>query len=621
MSSEAAQVRTSWLQPERNWKGTRALVPVETCYRILDLFLWVSFIVGALGLALGYYRSAELLARNPLFWTVVTMQVPVLLAAICRGWPFNLRYACMAFAMLCYDLTVSMVLGVTPNVIFFSIVLLSTTSLFHGVRAGMTLVVGLMLAQTAIAWGWIAGHLPLFMPSAKATQTFTDFTEPVVWVRVLVIGALMQGGLVVLMRYVLSDLNNALRQSNSTLHKLAVEQEYRARAEEARLKAELAVRESQKFDALGRMASGVAHDFNNALCVMKGWSSLLLEDTQDPLVRDAMSDIKRATDNAAQLTHHLLAFSRNDPAKREVANLAEMVQLETKTLRRLLPPDIEVTAEVAGPVHVRLGRGQLQEIVLNLAINARDAMPQGGRLSFRVRTLETAGPSGQPAGRYARLDVTDTGSGMDQATQARIFEPFFTTKGPGKGTGLGLPMVYGLVSGAGGWIDVDSAPGRGATFTLHLPAVAATDIHIPPPLTAIPTPTRCRVLVVDRQPEIRALVERILTREGFPVIAVANGSEALAALDGPAGRFGLLITEGILPGVSTMEVIERALLVDPDCRVVIASANLPDEIVQRGVEAGTYIPLAKPFDTSQLREAVNEAVGRKSGVTPAAGAA
>lgn len=617
MSSEPAQVRTSWLRSERSWKGTRALVPVETCYRILDVFLWISSVVGVLGLGLGYYRASEMLGRNPLFWLVVSMQVPALMAAIFRGWSFNLRYALLALSLLCYDLCVTAVLGVTPNIVFFTIVLLSTTSLFFGARAGMLLVIGLFLAQAVIAWGWITGRLPAFMPSAHATQMFTDYSEGVVWLRVLVIGMLMQGGLVVLMRFVLSDLNGALRQSNNTLHKLAIEQEYRARAEEARLKAELAVRESQKFDALGRMASGVAHDFNNALCVIKGWSSLLLEDTSDPLVRDAMGDIKRATDNAAQLTHHLLAFSRNDPAKREVANLAEMVQLEARTLRRLLPQDIDVTAETGGSVHVRLGRGQLQEIVLNFAINSRDAMPQGGKLIFRVRTVEATGPN-QPAGKYARLDVIDTGSGMDPATQARIFEPFFTTKAPGKGTGLGLPMVYGLVSGAGGWIEVESAPGRGTTFTVHLPAVAATDIHIPPPVTAILNPTRCRVLIVDGQPEIRAVVERILTREGFPVIAVANGTEALAAMEGPAGRFGLLITEGVLSGVPTTEIIERALLVDPDCRVVIASAHLPDQLLQRGVETGSYIMLPKPFDASQLREAVNEAVGRKSGITSAA---
>jgi len=609
----------NWLKPERNWKGTRALVPVETCYRILDTFLWISVAIGLLGLALGYYRASEMLGRNPLFWLVVLVQAPVLLAAIFRGWSFNLRYVFLAVALACYDLCVAAVLGVTPNMVFFTIVLLSTTSLFFGARAGMTLVVGLVLTQTLIAWGWVTGHLPAFMPSAKATQMFMDYTEPVVWVRVLVIGVLMQAGLVVLMRFVLSDLNDALRQANSHLHKLAVEQEYRARAEEGRLKAELAVREAQKFDALGRMASGVAHDFNNALCVMKGWSSFLLEDARDPLVRDAMGDIKRATDNAAQLTHHLLAFSRSDPAKREVVNLGELVPMESKTLRRLLPPDVTVTAEVSGPLHVRLGRGQLQEIILNLAINARDAMPRGGSLTLRVSEVErTEATAGRPEGRYARFEVSDTGTGMDYATRAHIFEPFFTTKAPGKGTGLGLAMVYGLVSGAGGWIDVQSALHQGTTFLIHLPVVAADEVHQEPPAIAILHPTRCRVLVADAQPEIRSLVERILVREGFPVIAVGNGDEALTALaGGEAGRFGLLVVEGIMPGASTMEIIDRALAGNSDCRVIIASAHLPDQLLLRGIETGRYGQLPKPFDAGQLREAVNEALGKKA-AAPAA---
>lgn len=621
MSSLAAPERTHWFRPERNWKGPRALVPVETCYRMLELFLWITLLVALFSLTLAYRQASASFRANPVFWVVVAAQLPVIPAVIFRGWPFVLRAGILLTALTVYYLGAMSVLGLTPNMFFFVILSVGASSLFFGARVGFTIAIGLLLAQALIAWGWVNGHLPAFQPDPAETARFNDPVTARVWFRVMLIGFGMQAGLVLLMRYVLRDLNDALRQANSTLHKLAIEQEYRARAEEARLKAELAVRESQKFDALGRMASGVAHDFNNALCVIKGWSSLLLEDTRDPLVRDAMGDIKRATDNAAQLTHHLLAFSRNDPAKREVANLMEMVQLEARTLRRLLPQDIDVTAETGASVHVRLGRGQLQEIVLNLAINARDAMPQGGKLIFRASAVEAAGPSGQPEGKYARLDVIDTGCGMDQATQARVFEPFFTTKAPGKGTGLGLPMVYGLVSGAGGWIGLESAPDRGTTFTIHLPAVAATEIHIPPPLTAIINPTRCRVLVVDGQPEIRALVERILTREGFPVIAVANGTEALAVMEGPAGHFGLLITEGVLSGAPTTEIIERALLVDPDCRVVIASAHLPDQLLQRGVETGSYILLAKPFDASQLREAVNEAVGRKSSVTSAAGAA
>ncbi len=604
--------RSKWLGPEREWKGTNALVPVETCYRILDLFLWLSALLGTLGVGMAYLRGPELLGRNPLFWSVCLLLVPVVLSAVFRGWPFNVRYGLMAVFLFVYSVVSSMELGITPNWAFFVVVLVATTSLLQGARAGFVLVTALSLAQAIVAWGWVTGRLPAFLPDAAAAHVFVDFTATSVWVRVLVIGAGLQAGLILLMRYVLRDLNEALKQANSTLHKLAVEQEYRAQAEEGRLKAGLALREAQKFDALGRMASGVAHDFNNALCVMKGWSSLLLEDVKDPLVRDAMGDIKRATDNAAQLTHHLLAFGRSDPAKREVVNLTEMVQLEAKTLRRLLPPDIEVIAETGSPVHVRLGSGQLQEIILNLAINARDAMPQGGRLTLRTTEEEqTTATDGRTVGRYACLAVTDTGTGMDEATRAHIFEPFFTTKAPGKGTGLGLAMVYGLVTGAGGWIELQSELGRGTTFILRLPVVAAADIHSAPPVIAIANPTRCRVLVADGQTEIRSLVERILVREGFPVIAVADGAEALAALQGEAGRFGMLVVEGIMPGASTMEIIERALAGNPDCRVIVASAHLPDQLLQRGIEAGRYSPLAKPFDAGQLREAVNLALGKQ----------
>lgn len=621
MSTPAAPGIRRWLLPERGWRGTRALVPVDTCYRILEIFLWFVGILAPFGLILGYQRAPDLLRHHPLFWLGLTAQIPVILAAIFRGWPFVLRHAILLAAISVFAVSVSLVVGQAPNMVFFVIVAVLTTSLFYGARLGLTVAAGFFFAQALIAAGWVLEVFPLGVPVDAHSRLITDFTDPLVWVRVTVIAFGMQAGLVLFMRYVLRDLNEALREANRTLHKLAVEQEHRARAEEARLRAEHAAREAQKFDALGRMAGGVAHDFNNALCVIKGWSSVLLEDVRDPEIREAMGDIKRASDNAAQLTHHLLAFSRHDPTKREVTNLSETIRVEAKTLRRLLPPDVEVTAEIGEPVHVLLGRGQLQEIILNLSINARDAMPRGGRLSFKVSAVETAGPDEQRAKRYARCEITDTGMGMDEATRAHIFEPFFTTKAPGKGTGLGLAMVYGIISGAGGWIEVKSTPGHGTTFTLFLPEVAAADAHVEPPVAAILHPTRCRVLLVDGQQEVRAVVEHILAKEGFPVMAVATGEDALAALEGPAGGFGLLITEGIVAGAPASAVIARALLLNAACRVIVASAHQPDQLVQRGIDTGSYILLAKPFDASLLREAVNDAIGRKMPVVGAGTAA
>jgi len=608
MTSPDSKNPGSWTTPNRDWRGQSALVPVKTCYRILDIFLWFVSGVGLVGLPLVYVRGPDLLMGNPLFWYVCVLQVPVFLCALFRGWPFPVRYGVMTLGLFSIAFCTAAVLGITPNWTFEILLLVCSTSLFFGVRWGLAMIIAIICTHIVVAWGWVTGRLPAYMPAPGApVSPMMDLTSTLVWVRILVVSASLQTALVIMMRYLLSDLSNALQQANSTLQKLAVEQEYRARAEEARLKAELAVREAQKFDALGRLASGVAHDINNALCVIKCWSSFLAEDKQVPQVNEAMVDIRRATENAEQLTHHLLAFSRSDPARKEVVDLAELVSLEGKTLARLLPKDVVVVVDSHVPVHVRFGRGQLQEIVLNLAINARDAMPKGGRLGISVSAVTLDGStSGLAAGNYARLEVTDTGVGMDAATQARIFEPFFTTKPSNKGTGLGLAMVYGLVSGAGGAIVVASQPGQGACFTIHLPAAKAGEAAVKPKAAAITTLTRCRVLLAEYQPEIRALVERILIREGFPVIAVADGDEALATLGVEGSKFGLLVVDGIMPGRPTIEVIEKALEVDADCRVVIVSDQKQDDLLQRGIEKGRYCLLPKPFDAGQLREAVND---------------
>jgi signal transduction histidine kinase len=611
MIPEVEKNRASWLEPNRNWRGRHALVPFDTCHRILDTFLWFMAAIGVYAVVMVYVRGTGLMRANPLFWLVSAFQGPMVLAAIFRGWSFPLRYGILSVNLLVFTVCASAVLGITPNWAFEIIILTATTSLFFGVRAGLAMVLLVSAAHIVVAWGWITGRLPAFMPGAGAAATFMDFTAAPVWARVLIVAAASQAALVLLMRYVLRDMNDALQQANATLQKLAVEQEYRARAEEARLKAELAGREAQKFDALGRLASGVAHDFNNALCVIKCWSSFLSEEKRDPQVTEAMADIRRATENAEQLTHHLLAFSRSDPGRKEVVDLAEVARLEGKTLSRLLPKNVAVTVDAPNAHYVRLGRGPLQEVLLNLAINARDAMPQGGRLGLKVNAEALVAPTnGLAPGNYVCLEVSDSGQGMDAATQARIFEPFFTTKQAGRGTGLGLAMVYGLVNGAGGGVQVSSQVGHGTRFTIHLPAATAGEAAVMPKPASITAPVRCRVLIAEYQPEIRLLIERILAKEGFPVIAVANGDEALAALAVDGSRFGLLVTGGVMPGRPTDEIVRRALEVEPECRVVIVSDQRQDELMLRGIEAGRSCRLPKPFDAGQLREAVNDVLRR-----------
>ncbi len=598
-----------WLQPRRDWKGRRALVPADTCYQILNVFLWLTGGTGLFALGMGYLRLPALMHSNPLFWLQVALALPVLGAALFRGWPFDVRAAFLIVYLYSFTISVAAVLGCTPNWAFLVFILVGISSLLYGTRAGLTTVLSLGGAHILVAWGWTAGRLPAFMPNAASVATYVDYSAAAVWIRVLVVGAGLQAGLVMLMRYVLSDLNEALKDSNRALQQLAVEQERRAQAEEARLRAELAVRETQKFDALGRLASGVAHDFNNILCVMKCWSSLLAEEAQEPQVREGMGEIRRATESAEQMTQHLLAFSRSDPAKREVVDLAALLRLEAKTLGRLLP-NVEVTVRAERPVHVRLGRGQMQEIILNLAINARDAMPRGGRFTLDLAAEQRTGSNGLPEGRYARLDVSDTGEGMLPEVRARVFEPFFTTKQNGKGTGLGLAIVYGMVAGAGGQITVDSERGCGSRFSLLLPEVDPAESPQEIRAAAITAQVRCRVLVVETHGEIRTLIERILNREGFPAMTAADGEIASSTLHVPGARFGLLVVDASMPGLPATDVIRGALELNPDCRVIVTTTQSPEPALLQGIESGRYHRLAKPFDAGQLREAVNIALSR-----------
>ena len=579
-------------------------MPVATCYKILDLYLWSFAGFGVVGVGFVGFTNAGKIAHVPLYWIAAAAVLAQSIAAILRGLPFLLRYSVFAGGALIFIFAAATILGLTPNWAFAVLMLLSSFGLFFGTRAGLIASLGLCLLHIVIGWCWTIGYLPWLTGGAKQSLGYSDFTLGVVWIRVLVITAGLLAAMQLLMRYVLNDLNNALKETNVTLQRLAAEQELRARAEEARMKAELAVREAQKFDALGRLASGVAHDFNNVLCVMKCWSSFLADEAREPIVAEAVTAIQRATENAEQLTHHLLAFGRGDPGKREVSDLAEIVRLEGRTLGRLLPRNVQVTVEAAEPIHVQLASGQLQEIILNLAINARDAMPHGGKLALRVTTETRQLPAaGLAAGRFARLEIEDTGGGMDEETQRRMFEPFFTTKVIGKGTGLGLAMVYGLVTGAGGSIDVKSAPGRGTKFTIFLPAANLGELRPEPLQTAILNPTRCRVLIALAQPEIRLLVERVLAREGFPLMVVPDGAGVLTAITG--GKFGLLIVDGVLPDLLSVDVIEQVLASSPECRVLIASVNMQDKALLSGIDSGRFQHLSKPFSSGQLRQAVN----------------
>ncbi len=370
--------------------------------------------------------------------------------------------------------------------------------------------------------------------------------------------------------------------------------------------------QAQKMEAVGRLAGGIAHDFNNQLTVVLGRSEMLLErlPPEDPRRRPAQL-IRETAERAAGLTRQLLAFSRKQVLEPKVLDLNQVVGGMEKMLRRLIGEDVELTlAPGAGLGAVSADPGQLEQVVMNLAVNARDAMPQGGRLLLRTANAEldtTACRRHADAapGRYVMLEVTDTGVGMDAATQARIFEPFFTTKEAGKGTGLGLATVFGIVKQSNGHIWVYSEPGHGTTFKVLLPRIEG-EADGAPAETAAARRGSETILLAEDEPELRALVAEHLEARGYTVLAAATPEEALGLARAHAGPIHLLLTDVVMPGLSGRALSEQFRAERPEARVLYMSGYTDEIIGHHGLlEAGTAL-LQKPFTGNALALKVRE---------------
>ena len=388
----------------------------------------------------------------------------------------------------------------------------------------------------------------------------------------------------------------------------------RVRAEAALKDVEDQLRQSQKLEAIGRLAGGIAHDFNNLLTVIGVYVELVLNAMapSDPRRRDA-EEAKRATLRAAELTHQLLAFSRRQVLKPTVLDLNEVVRDAVKMLRRILVEDIRVEAPLARvPLLVRTDRGQLEQVILNLALNARDAMPDGGTLTLHTDILDVSEEFGRRymgvdvvPGRYVRLGVSDTGVGMDEATRLRVFEPFFTTKPGGQGTGLGLASVYGIVKQSGGYIWVESQPGAGATFTMYFPEV---DRHAPDAAAGSMEPRGGSetILIAEDDDSVRGIASRILRSVGYHVLEARNGREALDVAREYRGRIDLLISDVVMPGMGGRELADAARASRPTLRVLFTSGYTDDEILRRGLSDAGLPFLDKPFTIPLLLGKVRE---------------
>jgi PAS domain S-box-containing protein len=372
--------------------------------------------------------------------------------------------------------------------------------------------------------------------------------------------------------------------------------------------------QSQKMEAVGRLAGGVAHDFNNLLTVITSYTDLILEDmAPNDSNREALEQIRQAADGATGLTRQLLAFSRQQVIAPRQLNLDDVVRGAEQMLKRLIGEDIELVKRLGGPATVKIDPGHLEQIIMNLAVNARDAMPAGGRLSLETSTIQvglaTAREHGlDRPGRFARLMVTDTGVGMDETTRARLFEPFFTTKGPGKGTGLGLSTVYGIVKQSGGFVSVTSDPGRGAAFAVHLPVLEASPERLVREGELSPARGSETIFLVEDEAAVRVAARRILDRFGYHVVEAPGAEEALALAVKHRDPIHLLLTDIVMPRMNGRELAKVFTRIHPEARVVFMSGYTDDEVLRRDVSHVATWYLQKPFSPDVLARKVREAL-------------
>jgi PAS domain S-box-containing protein len=388
----------------------------------------------------------------------------------------------------------------------------------------------------------------------------------------------------------------------------------RKKAEQEMMVVQEQLRQSQKMEAIGRLAGGIAHDFNNLLTVIKGYSQLsLIELKENDPMRGSIEEIKRAADRAADLTRQLLAFSRRQILEVRVLDLNTVLRDLDKMLRRVIGEDIELVTLLAEDLgRVKTDFGQMQQVIMNLGVNARDAMPNGGKLTIETANVELDETYARShvavtPGRYAMLSVSDTGVGMTAEVKEQVFEPFFTTKEKGKGTGLGLSTVYGIVKQSGGNIWIYSEPGQGTTFKIYLPRVdePLEELKEKAEVKEIPRGSET-ILVVEDEEKVLKLTVQILRGQGYAVLEGPHGDDALLVCEQHEGPIHLMVTDVVMPNMSGHELAKRLKAFHPEMKVLYMSGYTDSAIVHHGVLVKGMNYIQKPFTIEGLARKVRE---------------
>jgi signal transduction histidine kinase/CheY-like chemotaxis protein len=458
-----------------------------------------------------------------------------------------------------------------------------------GGSAGAAVTLGSIALGGVLVWLELGGHLPV--PRAPNTSLSLWLACSLVF------------GTVATLQHLFA------RIARASLERARAEDERRRLADEARAQAEGRTRAAQRMETIGHFAGGVAHDFNNALVVIMSWVDLLRRpDLPDHKREEGLSAISTSANRAAQLTRQLMSIGRRDVRAPRPTSLAHVVDETMGAVSRLLPSDVRVEIAHETPALVLADEAQLHQLLLNLALNARDAMPAGGTLRIRTRLAPPDAGTDLPHADsgYVELSMKDSGTGMDEATRARIFEPFFTTKAESHGTGLGLATVHAIATDSQGTVTVESEPGRGSCFRVYLPVAegAAAATRAPAP-ESVPRANGL-VLVVDDEAPVRRVMGELLRDAGYEVLLAEDGDRALGLARRSRAPIDLLCTDGILPGLRTDALIMQYRELFPRGRVLVCSGHVQEELLRRRIAEGECAFLQKPFAAEELLRVVAE---------------
>ncbi len=474
----------------------------------------------------------------------------------------------------------------------------------RGLAAAPVLLLGLGVLLSALFLGRAAMITSLIL--AGTIVAAVGHPEPVVgfsrWSSAIDF-VCVAGVMTILVQVVVSRLEGSLERRRQAFKRLRAEQALREHTQSELTHAQATLQQTQKLDAVGRLAGGVAHDFNNTLQVVLGWTELLRDETQPQKMQEGIEQIRAAAERSRVLTRQLLTFSRPEMSAPTRVDLHEILPELVKSYRQLMPDDISIVTHTVPGLAILMDEGHLSQVLLNIALNARDAMPTGGTLALMARFVPRAElmPSMTAFhGGAVEIEATDTGTGMDEETRSRVFEPFFTTKGA-RGTGLGLSTVYGVVQQAGGSIDISSEPGKGTSVKLFFPPLAdLTEARPAVGLRTARVSVGQTVLLAEDDRGVRTTLARALRHAGHRVVEVGDVESGRVVVKERGAEFGVLVTDGIMPGGSTRRLIDDFLKVRPDGRVVVCSGYIDDELSMRDLGARSFEFVPKPFSPSEL---------------------